>query len=101
MPQSITAYFNTRRDAEMAVEHLVQDHGLDRNRVQTMAEGEENSSGTVVSGADAADAAAGEAPEGVRHGRIVVRAEVEDDLLEAALNSFRECNAVEMKPNQA
>ena len=97
MPQIITGYFNTRRDAEMTVEHLVQDHGLDRNRVQAMAEGGENSSGTVVSGADAADVAAGDAPEGIRGGRIVVRAEVDDDLVEAALGSFRECNVAELK----
>ena len=100
MPQVITGYFDTRRDAEMTVEHLVQDHGLDRNRVQAMAEGEENSSGTVVSGADAAAVAEGEAPEGVRGGRIVVRAEVGDDLLDAALASFRECNVAELKTGQ-
>lgn len=97
MPQIITGYFNTRRDAEMTVEHLVQDHGLDRNRVQAMAEGGENSSGTVVSGADAADAAAGDAPKGIRGGRIVVRAEVDDGLVEAALGSFYECNVAELK----
>ena len=72
----------------------------DRNRVQAMAEGEENSSGTVVSGADAAAVAEGEAPEGVRGGRIVVRAEVGDDLLDAALASFRECNVAELKTGQ-
>ena len=64
MPQTITGYFDTRRDAEMTVEHLVQDHGLDRNSVQATAEGEENSSSTVVSGADAAAVAEGEAPQG-------------------------------------
>ena len=100
MPHTITGYFNTRRDAEMAVEHLVQDHGLDRNRVQAMAEGDENSSGTVVSGADADDAAAGDAPEGTRGSRIVVRAEVDDDLLEAALGSFRECNVTDLNQSQ-
>lgn len=100
MPQTITGYFNTRRDAEMAVEHLVQDHGLDRKRVQAMAEGEENSSGTVVSGADAADEAEGEALEGQRNGRIVVRAEVDDDLLEAAMSSYRDCNVDELKSSQ-
>ena len=100
MAQIMTGYFNTRRDAEMTVEHLVQDHGLDRNLVQAAAEGEENSSGTFVSGADAADAAAGDAPEGVRQGRIVVRAEVGDELVEAALASFRECNAADLKAEQ-
>ena len=100
MPHIITSYFNTRRDAEMTVEHLMQNHDLDRNRAQAMAEGEESSSGTVVSGADAADAAAGDAPEGVRRGRIVVRAEVGDDLLETALVSFRGCNATDLKTEQ-
>ena len=100
MPQIITGYFDTRRDAEMAVEHLVQDHDLDRNRVQAMAEGEENSSGTVISGADAAHAAEGDRPEGLRQGRIVVRAEVDDNLMEAALASFRDCNVVELKTGQ-
>ena len=101
MPQIIKGYFNTRRDAEMAVEHLVQDHDFDRNRVQAMAEGEDNSSGTVVSGADAADAAAGDVPEGQRQGRIMVRVEVGDDQVEIALSSFRECNVVEIKTNQS
>lgn len=97
MPQTITGYFDSRRDAEMAVEHLVQDHGLDRNRVHTLAEGAENSSGTEVSGADAADVAAGETPEGQRRGRIVVRAEVDEGMLDTARACFEECNAVEVK----
>jgi hypothetical protein len=100
MLKVITGFFDTRREAEMTVEHLVQDHGLDRNRVQAMAEGEENSSGTVVSGADAADAAEGERPDGVRRGRIMVRAEVGDDLVDAAMDSFRECNATEVRTEQ-
>lgn len=96
MPQIITGYFDTRRDAEMAVEHLVQDHGLDRNRVQAVAEGAENSSGTEVSGADAANAAARETPEGQRRGRIVVRAEVEESMLDTARACFEECNSVDV-----
>ncbi len=100
MPHTITGFFDTRRDAEMAVEHLVQDHGLDRRRVQAMAEGQENSSGTVVSGADAADAAAGDTPDGVRRGRILVRAEVEAAMLDAALASFRDCNAADVQTHE-
>jgi hypothetical protein len=93
----ITGYFNTRREAELTVEHLVQDHGLDRRLVQAMAEADLNTSGTVVSGADAADAASGEVPEGVRQGRIMVKVEVESGLLETALASFRECGATEVE----
>ncbi|MGY4803430.1 hypothetical protein [Teichococcus aerofrigidensis] len=101
MPHTITGYFDTRRDAEIAVEHLVQDHGLDRNRVRAAAEGEDNTSGTVVSGADAADAAAGETPEGVRKGRIMVTAEVGDDQLEMALSSFHQCGAADVETASA
>ncbi|WP_458097946.1 hypothetical protein [Roseomonas sp. WA12] len=101
MTQVITGYFNTRRDAEIAVEHLVQDHGLDRKRIQAIAEGPENSSGTVVSGADAADVAEGGVPEGQRGGRIVVRAEVDDALIEDAIASYRDCNVAELKTGQS
>jgi hypothetical protein len=65
--------------------------------MQAMAEGEANTSGTVVSGADADDAAAGKMPGGVRQGRIMVTAEVGDDLLEVALASFRECGAADVE----
>ncbi|MFC3125513.1 hypothetical protein ACFOD4_10605 [Pseudoroseomonas globiformis] len=101
MPNTITGYFETRRNAEMAVEHLVQDHGLDRKCVRAAAEGENNTSGSVVSGADAADAAAGETPGGVRGGRIMVTAEVSDNQLEAALASFHECGATDVETAQA
>jgi hypothetical protein len=30
--QTITGLFQTRREAELAVEHMVQDYGLDRSR---------------------------------------------------------------------
>src|SRR3712207_8480283 len=46
--QTITGSFNTRREAEMAVEHLVQDYGLDRSRVHVRPAGEENTSGNVA-----------------------------------------------------
>jgi hypothetical protein len=96
MTRTITGLFDTRREAEMAVERLVQEHNLDRNRIRAHAEGEENTSGTVVSGADADDAARGERPEGVRRGRIMVSAEVEEGALDTALAAFRECGAAEI-----
>jgi hypothetical protein len=33
MPKTITADFRSRRDAEMAVEHIVQEHDVDRKAV--------------------------------------------------------------------
>jgi hypothetical protein len=52
MSNSITATFETRRAAELAVEHLVQEHGVPRTDVTVDAEGAANSSGTERSGAD-------------------------------------------------
>jgi len=101
MTRTITGLFDTRREAEMAVERLVQEHGFDRNRIRAHAAGEENTSGTVVSGADADDAARGERPEGVRRGRIMVSAEVDEDALDKARAAFRECGAAETGPGPA
>lgn len=97
MTHTITGLFTTRREAEMAVERLVQEHGLDRSRIRAHAAGEENSSGTVVSGADASAAAEGDRPEGVRHGRIMVSAEVEKGEHKRATEALRECGATEIE----
>ena len=52
MTTNITATFETRRAAELAIEHLVQEHGVARTDVSVDAEGAANSSGTERSGAD-------------------------------------------------
>lgn len=52
MDNALCGRFATRREAELAVEHLVQDHGLDRNAITVRAEGTQNSAGTEAAGAD-------------------------------------------------
>lgn len=52
MAMSLCGRFATRREAELAVEHLVQDHGVDRTAVTVRAAGAENSAGTHAAGAD-------------------------------------------------
>jgi hypothetical protein len=115
--QTITGSFNTRREAEMAVEHLVQDYGLDRSAVNVRPAGEENTSGNVASGADAAERHRGSGapgdpigdviqPEGQRaeaggigKGAILVSAEVDEDKLDRARASFKEYGAVVSDPS--
>ena len=104
----IAGTFGTRREAEMAVETLVQEYDVDRSRVQVQAEGESNTSGTEVSGADAAERRRGgdaqgdvirpepereAAAEGVRAGGITVSAEVDEAHFERAAAAFREYGA--------
>lgn len=49
---TITATFKTRRQADLALEHLVQDLGIDRTDVFLAAEGDSNSVGREPAGAD-------------------------------------------------
>jgi hypothetical protein len=53
MQQRISGEFATRRDAELAVERIVQEHGIDRRAVEVKPRGSANSAGTKVAGADA------------------------------------------------
>lgn len=48
----INATFETRREAELAIEHLVQEHELDRDDIVVGPDGDENSVGTERGGAD-------------------------------------------------
>ncbi|WP_257164594.1 hypothetical protein [Bradyrhizobium sp. SRS-191] len=52
MERTIIGHFATRREAELAVEHLVQDHGIDRTDVSLQAPGAANSAGSEAAGAD-------------------------------------------------
>jgi hypothetical protein len=89
MPRTITGEFATRREAELAVEHLVQEHGIDRAAVQIAAVGEENSAGVVPSGADR-DARTGDPEASATHGRIRVSATVDDALAGPAEQALRQ-----------
>ena len=53
MDKTIVACFDTRRSAETAVEHLVQEHGIDRSNVFISAAGDSNTAGVRPAGADA------------------------------------------------
>ena len=49
---TLIARFETRRDAEVAVEHLVQQYGIERLDIFIQAEGAANSAGSKLAGAD-------------------------------------------------
>lgn len=50
---TITATFSTRRQADLAVEQLVQELAIDRSDIFVAPEGDDNSAGTEEDGADA------------------------------------------------
>jgi hypothetical protein len=88
MTRIITGLFDKRGDAERAVEHLVQELGMDPNRVEIH----------TMSGAKPRRQLSGEEHraygESLRRGAIVVSAEVADGRLERALAAIKECGAI-------
>jgi hypothetical protein len=94
MPKTISAEFKSRRDAEMAVEHIVQDHGLDRNAVDVGPASNENTAGTEAARADVEDGHLKSGTEGepALAGKVKVSVQVDDAIAEKVLSSFRTFN---------
>lgn len=78
MESTIIGEFATRREAQLAVEHVVQECGVARGDVFVQPAGAANSSGTRSAGADAKSAPA---PEGQRklEGEIEVSVDFHGD----------------------
>lgn len=52
MSTTLKASFETRREAEMTIERLVQEYGIERTDIFVAAEGPENSAGEEQAGSD-------------------------------------------------
>lgn len=81
MSRNIKGSFNTRRDADMAVERLVQEYGIERTDIFLAPVGAENSSGMAVAGSDAASGSPDSRPrrDGAHAGAVDVSVDVNDD----------------------
>lgn len=74
MDRSLTGRFETRRDAELAIEHLVQEQGIDRDRISLLPLGAQNTVGTRIAGSDAPAGQAGtrERDDAALHGAVEI-----------------------------
>ncbi len=81
MASTLTATFETRREAEMTVERLVQEHGVERTNVFIAAEGDENSAGEEQAGSDknAGEPSAEPRGDAPLHSAVSVSVDIEDD----------------------
>jgi hypothetical protein len=100
MSTSLTAKFDTRREAEMTVERLVQQFKIERTDVFIAAEGGENTVGVEEAGSDTE--AGGPSPEdrddAQLAGRVVVSVDIEDDdLADEVRSAFAEFDASEVE----
>ena len=95
MSSSITATFETRRDADMAVERLVQEFGVERTDIFVATEGDDNSAGDMPAGSDNEGAEPGPSSrdDGAYHGGVTVSVDVNDDRLrDKIIAAFGEFN---------
>ena len=93
MSSTLTATFETRREAELVVERLVQEFKVDRSAVTVGAEGDENSVGETLSGGDVpSDGPTVEARDDAPvEGRILVSVDPGGDIdVEAVRSAFNE-----------
>lgn len=92
--KTIIATFETREAADLAVEHLVQQVGLERTDIFIRAAGRENSSGADISGGDAA-AVNGDARDDARlGGEIEVSADISAEKTAVLHRAFGDLGAL-------
>lgn len=80
MGTTLNATFENRRESEMTVERLVQEHGVDRADIFIVAAGDENTAGEEQAGSDTE---AGESSPETRddsplNGAVTVSVDIED-----------------------
>lgn len=100
MATTLKATFETRRDAEMTVERLVQEKGIERSDIFVSADGPANTAGDVVAGSDDASAApsAAERNDGAHNGPIEVSVDLQDDAKAADVKAaFAEFDAANVE----
>ncbi len=96
MAATLKGSFETRRDAEMAIERLVQEYGVERTDIFIAPEGEQNSVGEEIDGSDAQAAEPGfdERDDGAFAGRILLSVDLDEGEKAAAVRSaFEEFGA--------
>jgi hypothetical protein len=98
MERTVIGSFASRRDAEIAVEHLVQEHGIARTDVFIQAPGSANSAGSEIAGADAESGHPGFAKRGKPEleGAIEVSVDCHGEDAAVVEAAFKEAGAREL-----
>lgn len=95
MGHNISGLFDTRREAEMAIEHLVQTHQVPRQDILVTPASAENSAGTEVAGSDTKRGEAAPPADddaAALHGQLVVTlpaGDLDPDAIMAVFADFR------------
>lgn len=96
--KTISGAFATREAADRAIEHLVQELGLDRTDIFVEPQSEDNSAGTSRSGSDAAQyLQEGSVFPPALEGSILVSADVEGQKLDDVEAKLRDLGASDIQ----
>jgi hypothetical protein len=99
METTLIAEFDTRREAELAVEHIVQEYGVPRGDVLVQPTGTANSSGQYSAGADVK--AAPEPTEGAKlEGSIEVSVDFHGDDSKPIMDAMKSAGAKFVRQNE-
>ncbi|MFS0738770.1 hypothetical protein ABC347_17120 [Sphingomonas sp. 1P06PA] len=81
MGKTLNASFETRREAEMTVERLVQEHEIDRADIFIAAAGDENTAGElqVASDTEAGEPSPASRDDAPLNGQVTVSVDIEDE----------------------
>lgn len=90
---TIRATFETRAAADLAVEHLVQQHGISRPDIFIQSSNDQNTAGSRPSGGDASHEN-GAREDGALEGEIEVSADISDKQIAAVQRSLGEAGAI-------
>jgi hypothetical protein len=95
MEQTVVAYFDNRRDAELAVEHLIQERGIERTDIFLQAQGQANTAGVRAAGADVESGHPGVAKRGAPKldGEIELSVDCHGDDQDKVLKTLEEIGA--------
>ncbi|MDK4731514.1 hypothetical protein [Rhizobium sp. CNPSo 3490] len=90
---TITAVFETRVTADLAVEHLVQQHGIARPDIFVQSASAKNTAGSAPSGGDASHdgSARSDAP---LEGEIEVSVDINSSMIPAVQRTFGDVGAI-------
>lgn len=99
MERTIVAQFESRRQAELAVERLVQEHRIPRSDIFVRALGEANSSGVKAAGADVESGHPGVEKQGIPElaGMIEVSVDCHGDLSGKVCHALQAAGASSLK----
>ncbi|AHE55321.1 hypothetical protein [Sphingomonas sanxanigenens] len=94
--KTVTGEFDTRREADLAIERLVQEYGVERTDIFVAPEGKDNSAGQAVDGADLTTGPAGseERDDSALRGVLAISIDIAEEDAEVVKNALTAAGAI-------